>query len=224
MHFQMKGIYVPVVDRNIEDEGIPKAIPETRSIDAVRSLGTPGVLEIRHFDCCCRPCIHNTGNCTVKHADDWQVVLARQSNENLKKKIDLPWVITNEPEPQKELVMESIMENPDMMENQVVMENQDVTENEDVMENDAVMENIKEPILEDFSDSESYYSSSSEDDSLSEGELDSDINVIEIDSDVEDKSNGNKLYFKGVKRKLTWSLSETKNREEQVGRQSKTNC
>ena len=44
--------------------------------------------------------------------------------------------------------------------------------------------------------------------------MDSDINVIEIDSDVEDKSNGNKLYFKGVKRKLTWSLSGTKNREE----------
>ena len=106
------------------------------------------------------------------------------------------------------------MENPDMMENQVVMENQDVTENQDVMENDAVMENMKEPILEDFSDSESYYSSSSEDDSLSEGELDIDINVIQIDSDVEDKSNGNKLYFKGVKRKLTWSLSGTKNTEE----------
>ena len=98
-----------------------------------------------------------------------------------------------------------------MMENQVVTENQDVVETQDVMENDAVMENIKEPILE---DSESYYSSSSEDDSLSEGELDSDINVIKIDSDVEDKSNGNKLYFRGVKRKLTWSLSGTKNREE----------
>ena len=104
--------------------------------------------------------------------------------------------------------MESVMKNPDMMENQVV------TENQDVMENDAMMENIKEPIPEDSTDSDSYYSSSSEDESLSEGELDSDINVIEIDSDVEDKSNGNKLYFKGVKRKLTWSLSGTKNREE----------
>ena len=98
--------------------------------------------------------------------------------------------------------MESVMENPDMMENQVVMEH------------DAVMENIKEPIPKDSTDSDSYYSSSSEDKSLSEGELDSDINVIDIDSDVEDKSNGNKLYFKGVKRKLTWSLSGTKNREE----------
>ena len=106
------------------------------------------------------------------------------------------------------------MENPDIVENQFVMENQDVTENQDVMENDAMMENIKESMFEDFSDSESYYSSSSEDDSLYEGELDSDINVIEIDSDVEDNSNGNKLYFKGVKRKLTWSLSGTKNREE----------
>ena len=77
MHFQMKVIYVPVVDRNIEDEGIPKAIPETRLIHAVRSLGTPGVIEIRHFDCCCGPCIHNTGNCTVKQADDWQVVVTR---------------------------------------------------------------------------------------------------------------------------------------------------
>ena len=38
MHFQTKVIYVPVVDRNIEDEGIPKAIPETRSIHAVRSM------------------------------------------------------------------------------------------------------------------------------------------------------------------------------------------
>ena len=104
--------------------------------------------------------------------------------------------------------MESVTENPDMMENQVVMENQDV------MENDAMMENIKEPIPKDSTDSDSYYSSSSEDESLSEGELDSDINVIEIDSDVEDKSNGNKLYFKGVKRKLTWSLLGTKNKEE----------
>ena len=90
--------------------------------------------------------------------------------------------------------MESVTENPDMMENQAVTENQDVMENQDLMENDAMMENIKEPILEDFSDSESYYSSSSEDDSLSEGEQDSDINVIKIDSDVEDKSNGNKLF------------------------------
>ena len=80
-----------------------------------------------------------------------------------------------------------------------------------MMENDAVMENIKEPILKDSTDSDSYYSSSSEDESLSEGELDSDINVIEIDSDVEDKSNGNKLYFKGVKRNF---FSGTKNREE----------
>ena len=75
MHFQMKVIYVPVVDRNIEDEGIPKAISETRLIHAVRSLGTPGVVE---RPCsCCRPCIHNTGNCTVKQADDWQVVVTR---------------------------------------------------------------------------------------------------------------------------------------------------
>ena len=75
MHFQIKVIYVPVVDRNIEDEGIPKAIPETRSIHAVRSLGTPGVVEIRHFDCCYS--LAFTGNCTVKQADDWQVVLTR---------------------------------------------------------------------------------------------------------------------------------------------------
>ena len=47
--------------------------------------------------------------------------MTRQSNENLRKnKIDSPWVITNEAQPQKELVMESVMENPDMMENQVV--------------------------------------------------------------------------------------------------------
>ena len=50
--------------------------------------------------------------------------------------------------------MESVTENPDMMENQVAMENQDV------MENDAMMENIKEPIPEDSTDSDSYYSSS----------------------------------------------------------------
>ena len=107
MHFQTKVIYVPVIDRNIEDEGIPKAIPQTRSIHAVRSLGTPSVVEIRHFDCCCRPCTHNTDNCTVKQADEWKVVVTRQSNENLKKnKIDSSWVITNEAEPQKELVME----------------------------------------------------------------------------------------------------------------------
>ena len=171
-------------------KGIPKAIPETRSNSCCKvSEELPGVVEIRHFDCCCRPCIHNTGNCTVMQADDWKVVVKKWSNENLKKnKIDSPWVITNEAEPQKELVMESVTENPGMMENQVVTENQDV------------MENIKEPIPKDSTDSDSYYSSSSEDESLSEGELDSDINVIEIDSDVEDKSNGNKLYFKGVKR------------------------
>ena len=70
-----------------------------------------------------------------------------------------------------------------------------MTEKQDVMENDAMMENIKEPIPKDPTDSDSYYSSSSEDESLSEGELDSDINVIEIDSDVEDKSNGKQTVF-----------------------------
>ena len=66
-----------VIDRKLEDEGIPKSIPETRLIHAVRSLGIPGLVEIRHFDCCCRPCIHNTDKCTVKQADDWQVVVTR---------------------------------------------------------------------------------------------------------------------------------------------------
>ena len=73
MHFQTKVMYVQVIDRKLEDEGIAKAIPETRLIHAVRSLGTPGLVKIRHFDCCCQPCIHNTDNCTVKQADDWQV-------------------------------------------------------------------------------------------------------------------------------------------------------
>ena len=110
---------------------------------------------------------------------------------------------------------QDVMENQNVMENQAVMENQDVMENDGIIEKDAIMENIKEPILEDSSESEcDYVTSSSEDDTLSEGELDSDISVIEIDSDVEDKANGNKLYFKGVKRKLTWSLSGIKDREE----------
>ena len=99
MHFQTKVMYVQVIDRKLKDEGIAKAIPETRLIHVVRSLGTPGLVEIRHFDCCCRPCIHNTDNCTVKQADDWQVVVTRTSNENLKKKeIDSPWISTNESE------------------------------------------------------------------------------------------------------------------------------
>ena len=58
------------------------------------------------------------------------------------------------------------------------------------------------------------YSSSSEGDTLSESELDSDISVIEIDSDVEDKSGENKLYFKAVKRKSIWSLLGNKDIEE----------
>ena len=94
------------------------------------------------------------------------------------------------------------------------MENQNVMENGIVMENNAMMENIREAIIEDSSESECDYSSSSEGDTLSESELDSDISVIEIDSDVEDKSGENKLYFKGVKRKLNWSLLGNKDIEE----------
>ena len=83
-----------------------------------------------------------------------------------------------------------------------VMENEDVMENGIIMENDAMMENIKEAIIEDSNESEYEYSSNSEGDTLSESELNSDISVIEIDSDVEDKSGENKLYFKGVNRKI----------------------
>ena len=68
------------------------------------------------------------------------------------------------------------------------------------------MENIREAIIKDSSEYEC--------DTLSESELDSDISVIEIDSDVEDKSGENKLYFKGFKRKLNWSLLGNKEMEE----------
>ena len=94
------------------------------------------------------------------------------------------------------------------------IQKENVMENQDVMENGIIMENIKEAIIEDSSESECDYSSHSEGDTLSESELDSDISVIEIDSDVEDKSGKNKLYFKGVKRKLNWSLLGNKDIEE----------
>ena len=71
MHFQTEVMYVPVIERKLKDEGITKAILETRLIHAVTSLGNPGLVKIRHFDCCCRPCIHNADNCIVKQADDW---------------------------------------------------------------------------------------------------------------------------------------------------------
>ena len=73
-----------------------------------------------------------------------------------------------------------------------------------------MMENIKEAIIKDSSEFECDYSSSSKGDTLLESELDN--SVIEIDSDVEDKSGENKLYCKGVKRKLNWSLSGNKDK------------
>ena len=91
--------------------------------------------------------------------------------------------------------MENIQEE-NVMEN--VVGNQDVMENGIIMENKGMMENIREAIINDSSESECDYLSSSEGDTLSESELDSDISVIEIDSDVEDKSDENKLYFKGL--------------------------
>ena len=123
MHFQTKVMHVPVTDRKLEDEGIVKAIHETRLIHAVRSLRTLGLVKIRHFDCCCGPCIHNTDNFIVKQADDWQVVVTRRSDENLKKReIDSLWISTNELESASKIVMENIQEE-NVMENQDVMEN-----------------------------------------------------------------------------------------------------
>ena len=112
MHFQTKVMYVQVIDRKLKEEGIAKAIPETGLIHAVRLLGASGLVEIRHFDCCCRPCIYNTDKCTVKQADDRQVGVTRWSNANLKKRgIDSPWISTNESDSKSKIVMENVTEN-----------------------------------------------------------------------------------------------------------------
>ena len=74
LHFQTKVIYVAEINRTSKNEGIPKLIPETQLIHAVRSVGIPGVVEIRNFDCCCHPCVSNSGQCVVEQSDEWRTV------------------------------------------------------------------------------------------------------------------------------------------------------
>ena len=85
--FQTKVIYVTEINRTSKNEGIPKPIPETRLIHAVRSVGIPGVVQIRNFDCCCYPCISNSDQCVIEQSDEWRTVASQKSNRNWKKKI-----------------------------------------------------------------------------------------------------------------------------------------
>ena len=74
LHFQTKVIYVAEINRTSKNKGILKPIPETQLIHAVRSVGIPGVVEIRNFDCCCHPCVSNSIQCVVEQSDEWRTV------------------------------------------------------------------------------------------------------------------------------------------------------
>ena len=52
VHFQTKVMYLEEIIQKLKDEGIPKTVPDTRLIHAVRSVGIPGLVQIRNFDCC----------------------------------------------------------------------------------------------------------------------------------------------------------------------------
>ena len=45
---------------------------DPQPIHAIRSTGTPGIVELRSFDCCCHACIRMTGPCKNSHADPWK--------------------------------------------------------------------------------------------------------------------------------------------------------
>ena len=209
LHFQTKVIYVAEINRTSKNEGIPKLIPETQLIHAVRSVVIPGVVEIRNFDCCCHPCVSNSGQCVVEQSDEWRTVACQKSNRNWKKKIgETPWVPLN---------IHKGMENESIMENMMVTEIETVMENESVMETSNVLENVMETnddmeipsdsterncmdtaSLRDTDDLHSYFDSTLSDSeneindndssalsSTGESDLESEISIVEIVSESE---------------------------------------
>ena len=196
LHFQTKVIYVAEINRTSKNKVIPKPIPETQLIHAVRSVGFPGVVEIRNFDCCCHPCVSNSGQCVVEQSDEWRPVACQKSNRNWKKKIgETPWVPLKI---HKGMENESIMETDTMMENMMVTEIETIMENESVMETRTMMEKVETESLGDTDNSHSDFDStlldseneindndSSALSSIAESDLESEISIVEIESESE---------------------------------------
>ena len=86
-HSLVKVFNHPEISRSIKI-GKLRGVPGTRSyLHGIRNTGIEGVLQYRHFDCCCFGCVTHSSACSQKeYADEWMLasVLFKHKNKFLK--------------------------------------------------------------------------------------------------------------------------------------------